>query len=347
MQYRYFTLDLNKTNMPKNKDFLLRIEIIDSCLRNHLRKWTLDGLVETVNYKLEDRYGKTTSKRTIQNDIRFLIEHKNAPIKKKKDGGVTYFFYADQQFSLKNLPINEEELERLKDAINILKQVTDFEIVDEVSAIISKLENTYDVYHEKTKPIVQFETHTIANGTNYISDLYEAIKGKTVLNVMYKKFTASESRQHMLHPYLLKEYRNRWFLVGRLDNTVHLVMLALDRMQRIQCCSLPFIENDLFDPEIYFNNIIGVTVPQGMPVEEIVLKVSASQAPYILTKPIHQTQKVLRAYKNGDLLIRLQLMNNYELCSVLLGYGADIEIIAPSTLRNTFKKIFEAALKKY
>ena len=66
--------------MPDNKNFACRIEIIDECLRNRFRKWTLQNLIDAVNDKLMERYGKTAGKRTIQDDLKFMKEEKVAPI---------------------------------------------------------------------------------------------------------------------------------------------------------------------------------------------------------------------------------------------------------------------------
>ena len=128
--------------MPKNKDFALRIEIIDECFRNNLPRWTLDSLVSEVNRKLRERYDKSASKHTIQNDIKYLVEEKNAPIDRKREGNIVYFYYLDKNFSIKNIPLEEEEVNLLKDAINILSQVSEFQIVDEVKEIILKLQNS-------------------------------------------------------------------------------------------------------------------------------------------------------------------------------------------------------------
>src|SRR5258706_7422388 len=128
--------------MPINKDFALRIEIIDECLRNHYRKWTLQNLIDTINEKLTDRYGKSVKKRTIQNDLKYLIDEKQAPIEKRKNGNKIYFYYSDVNYSIKNLPINSEEINYLNDAIQILRQVNDFKILGDVDEIINKLHNT-------------------------------------------------------------------------------------------------------------------------------------------------------------------------------------------------------------
>jgi hypothetical protein len=143
--------------MPKNKDFALRIEIIDECLRNPYKKWTLQMLIDTINIKLSERYGKAIGKRTIQEDLKYLKLDKLAPIKKIKNGKETYFYYDDSNFSIKNLPINDEEINFLNDAINILRQVNDFKILQDVDLIINKLKNTVNTNIEGSSSFVQFE----------------------------------------------------------------------------------------------------------------------------------------------------------------------------------------------
>lgn len=333
--------------MPANKDFAIRIEIIDECLRNSLHKWTLDRLIETVNSKLVEQYGKTASKRTIQNDIKFLIEEKNAPIAKKKDGSNTYFFYLDKTFSIKNLPLEEDEVLLLKDAINILRQVNEFQILGEVANIIKKLENTVASSKEAKPSCIQFERNTVATGAQYIDDIFASITGKSALRISYQPFTATEPKQLVFHPYLLKEFRNRWFLIGRNGDAKNISILALDRIKEIKNSSSSFITNDLFDPETYFNNIIGVTLPEGQTVNEIEIKVASNQVPYIKTKPIHHTQEITKQYKNGDIIVKLWLINNYELRSVLLSYGGDVEVLKPESLREEIIAVFQKAAKAY
>lgn len=333
--------------MPANKDFSHRIEIIDECLRNHLQKWTLEKLTECVNEKLEERYGKKASRRTIQNDIAYLIKEKNAPIDRKHDGRTVYFYYLDKTFSIKNLPIEEEDVALLKKAISMLQQVNEFQILSDVNDIIRKLENTIDNTKNSKPSAIQFERNPSTAGTQYIDELFDAITQESVLRITYQPFS-KEPVDHIFHPYLLKEYRNRWFLIGRSNKAKNIAMnFALDRIKKVKNSSESFIANDLFDPEKYFNDIIGVTLPQGEVANEIEIKVSKDQAPYILTKPIHHTQQCIKTYADGAILIRLNLINNFELRSYLLSFGCDIEVVKPESLRAALAKIFLAAANCY
>ena len=333
--------------MPQNKDFAIRIDILDECFRNRYRTWTLQNLIDTVNEKLVERYGKTVSKKTVQDAIKFMKEEKQAPVEKRKNGTTTYFYYSDPNFSIKNLPIETEEIDFLKDAIHLLRQVNDFKILGDVDAIINKLQNTVNTNLEGGSTIVQFEKHTTVLGTEYIDKIFDAIKGKTALRITYQSFKASIPEQCVFHPYLLKEYRNRWFLIGRKGDAESVTILALDRIKEIKNSGVEYIKNNLFDPETYYNNLIGVSIPDGEIIQAIELKIANNQSPYIRTKPIHHTQEIIQEYKNGDIKVKLWLINNYELRSVLLSYGSDIEVLKPESLRNEMKEIFTRGAKIY
>lgn len=333
--------------MPKNKDFALRIEIIDECLRNRYRNWTLESLINTVNEKLTDRYGKTIKKRTIQADLKYLIQEKGAPIGKKKSGKETYFFYTESNYSISNLPIKDEEIEFLNDAINILRQVDDFKILQDVDEIISKLQNTVNTNIKNGPTIIQFEKHTTALGVNYIDTLFSAIKMKIALRISYQSFRSENPKTYIFHPYLLKEYRNRWFIIGRKESENKITNLALDRIKNINNSNVEYIQNDLFNTETYFTNLIGVTIPEGETPQNIELRISSSQAPYIKTKPIHHTQQIIKEYKNGDIVARLHLICNYELRSVLLGFGCEIQVLKPLSLRKNIKEVLKQAIQNY
>jgi predicted DNA-binding transcriptional regulator YafY len=333
--------------MPLNKDFYFRLEILDECLRNRYRNWTLQDLIDKVSERLLEHYNITASKRTIQADLKFLKEEKLAPIEKKKNGSATYFFYADPNYSIKNLPVKEEEISFLKDAINILRQVNDFKILRDIDDIVTKLQNTVNTNIEGSPLIIQFEKHTTALGTEHIDSLFTAIKEKAVLRVSYQPFNAEQPKEYIFHPYLLKEYRNRWFIIGRKENRSSITIFALDRIKKIKNSNEDYIANDLFDPQTYYNYLIGVTILQDTAIENIVIKVASKQAPYIKTKPIHNTQRITKEYKNGDILIELQLICNYELKSVLLSYGGDIEVLKPIELRESIKKEFQKVISNY
>jgi predicted DNA-binding transcriptional regulator YafY len=327
--------------MPKSKDFYHRIEIIDECLRQRSRKWDIKALLNSVNAKLDE----PISKRTLQYTLDYLINEKGAPIGKKKDGAVVYYFYTEANYSIKNLPLSYEEIVLLKDAVEVIKQVGSNAIANDALNVIGRLENTIAQNPLSNRTIIQFERHTTSSGLEHMDDLFTAIKEKIVLKITYQPF-GKEAYEQLVHPYLLKEYRNRWFLLARDDKHDTLCNLALDRIRAVKPARADFKENDIFNPTTYFDHLIGVTFPVGEQISDIIIKVNPSQVPYIRTKPIHFNQEIEEA-EDGCILVKLRLFNNYEMRSVLLGYGADIEVLQPSKLREQMREIFGAAFVNY
>lgn len=332
--------------MPKNKDFFHRITIIDGCLRRRDKKWYVEELLDCVNERLTKDYGKSISSRTLYGDLKYLQEEKDAPIEKIRDGNKVQIRYGDKNFSIRNIPLQDEELVKLKDALRILRQVSGLPLVDELDGIVTKLENTMANSLNQEHAIIQFEKHTMAPGSAYMDDLFTAIKEGIALEMGYQPF-GKKTVQWIIHPYLLKEYRNRWFLIGRLGGETKMVTLALDRIKKIKPAKEAFISNDLLDLEQVYDNVIGVTLPEDETVTDILINVKPAQVPYVLTKPIHFSQEVMQEREDGSVQIKLRLINNYELRSVLLGYGASLEVLEPNKLREQIRAVFQQGSELY
>ena len=132
-----------------------------------------------------------------------------------------------------------------------------------------------------------------------------------------------------------------------MDQDNKISTFALDRIHQIKNARAAFQENDMFDPALYFDHVIGVSVPRELVVEKIQLKVNARARPYIISKPLHHSQQLIKSYKDGSVLIELQLCINYELRSLLLSYGDGVHVVAPTTLRLQIKEILLESAARY
>lgn len=315
----------------------LRLEIIDELLGSPVKR-TYDELLDVLGKALLMKGEVPIQMRMLKNDISYLENRIGAPIHRpdKKDNRIYY----TERFSLKNVPVDDDDIAILKNAVQILKKATNIKLTDEVDEIISRLENKIHTNVPDSSTMIAFEEHTEANGKEYFDEIFSAIKLQQPIKLNYQPF-GKETREWLVHPYMLKEYRSRWFLIGRVGNNHSLSNLRLDSLKgKIKNSTEKFIENDLFDPETYFNDVIGVTIPKDTQPMDIVIKVAASSADYIRTKPIHKSQVIQKENKDGSMLITLKLLNNYELKSHLLSYGPAIEVTKPDVLRNELKDIY-------
>jgi hypothetical protein len=322
--------------MPVVKNARLRLEVLDEILSG-INKYSFNDLLKKINNKLILNGDSAIGEKTLYNDLKYLREEKGAPINKPNAFDPNYYY--TEKFSIKELLLGDEEVDYLKQAAEILKRLSPFLIGQEIDEIIAKLENKVHTNVPSREQIIQFETHTQSTGGNWLQSLFSAIKEKLALRIIYKPFSKTESKELIFHPYLLKQYRNRWFVFGREDHNNYVTNLALDRILSIKNSSTSFVENDLFSPDDYFKHLVGVSMPRNSPIEDVVIRIKATTVPYLTSKPIHNLQEVTKTYKNGDVQIKIPVYINYELESTIMSYGKALEVLKPEVLRNNLKEL--------
>jgi predicted DNA-binding transcriptional regulator YafY len=332
--------------MPVNRNALIRYKTIDNCLRNRYRKWTLTDLVDACSDALYEYEGieKGVSIRTVQMDIQLMRSEKlgyNAPIivVDKK-----HYTYDDPEYSITNIPLNENDLSMLSEVVEILKQFKGFSHFEEMGSVIDRLEDKIYTAKTHTKSVIDFEKNENLHGLEHLNKIYQAILKKVVLEVGYQSFKAKNPGKIILNPYLLKEFRNRWFVLGMKKGQSSLLTLALDRIKYLtEIPNIPFQENKEIDFKNYFNDIIGVT-KMGYRKQNIKLFVEKENAPYVITKPLHSSQTLLEEHEDG-IIISIDVIPNYELEKEILSFGEKIIVLSPEKLRLQINKRLENALQ--
>lgn len=329
--------------MAVNKLALIRYKTIDRCLQNRSRKWTLEDLIDKVADALYDLEGIVSgvSRRTIQADIQLMRSDKlgyNAPIVVRER---KYYTYEEAGYSINHTNITEADIDKMNEIVSVLRQMNGFDYFDDMNDIIARLENNVNRSTDRSANFIQLEGNKLLKGIEHILPLYQAIKKQIPLLINYRSFKASEARQSVYSPYLLKEYRNRWFLIAMPQKGTTLVTLALDRILDI----MEMTEKD-YKPytgvnfERYFEDTLGVTKTQKDRAYKIILWVNKYNAPYVLTKPIHSSQQLLKQDDTG-ITIRLDVVWNFELEREILGFGECMKVLAPRLMQSKIRKRIE------
>jgi len=334
--------------MATNKNAIIRYQALDKCFRNTGRRYYINDLLKACNDALKEIDPNSTGikRRQIYEDINFMKDSLgyDAPIESYKDGRKAYYRYEDSGFSINNSPLNTTEAEQLKNAISILQRfegAPQFEWMNEIGPMLS----THFGLNNSEKKIMSYDTNIDYSGYDKIMPLFNAIVNKKVLQITYEPFN-KKAFEFIFHPYYLKQFNNRWFVFG-LNQMLNLPKwnLALDRIININEIENEYIE-DKTDWEEHFYDIIGVTTPDNAKLEEIELIFSKEQANYIYTKPIHPSQKA-KFLESGELLVKLKLIPNYELETILMKYIDSVKVIKPKQLKNNIIKRLKKAFKNY
>lgn len=332
--------------MSTNKNAQLRYKILDECFSNQYEKFFIDDLVYLCSEKLSEYNGKekVVSKRTILEDITFMknVKGYNAPIetiKDQYDQRKVYYRYSDTNFSIFKKELSNSEKESIKELLPILLRLKDVQGLKWVEDITSKVEIILDLSPQNK--IIDFQDNTYLKGLDYLHKLYHYILKEKCLEITYKPFH-KEEQKIKISPYYLKQYNGRWFLLGQLHSLNKLATLALDRIVSIEVIKESFIKNTINFEEDYFDDIIGVTNYQDKETEEVIIKLSENVIPYVKTKPLHSSQRIIEGNK-----LKLMVKLNPELKATILFFGKGMTVLKPESLRNEIKEILQEAVNQY
>lgn len=323
--------------MPYNKNALLRYKVLDRCFQNKGRNFGINDLIHEINKELVDFNGPDiqVNRRMVYYDIDFMKSEQgySIPLKKIKDGRKVYFRYSDPNFSINNQKITDRELSTIQNALNALSRISGAQQFEWVQEILPKLKDTFNI-KSTSKDYISLESDIDLKGIKYLESISEAINKEQVIEIDYKDFRSEEPYKLNFHPYYLKKYNNRWFAFGLNEKyQIPTWNVPLDRIEKIDYVNTKYIPSDT-DWYEYFYDIVGVT-RLDKEVEEIVLKFTKEQAPYIETKPLHPTQKT--DWVDNSLTVRINVIPNYELETLILSFGDKVEVLEPKTLIDKIK----------
>lgn len=337
--------------MPANKYALLRYRIIDKTIRNKYKTFpSKEDLRLACEEALYNSNHERISESTIEKDLFAMRKEEGlgyfAPIKFSREFGG--YYYKDPDYSIDDLPLNDEDVEAIKFAAITLSQFKNIEVFDQFGSAIDKLIGRISIsgnlQDKDVTRYVQFEDSPPAKGNQFLSSLLDAIKNQIEVRLSYKSFLVGVENVRIFHPHLLKEYRNRWYVIGVDKADGKIKTFGLDRITSAVHMDSMFKPLPNFNSDAYFKYSIGITAKDESP-EKIRLKFSPKQSNYIRTLPIHSSQKII-SDSNG-IVIELMLIITPELIMELRSFGMDVEVIAPLHLREQIKEELENNLKVY
>ncbi len=265
-------------------------------------------------------YGFAVSNRTLQRDIEQIRFEFGVEIK--------YDRYKNGYF------IDKEESLNLDDFFTFLEMANTSEILSE-----SLKENKDSLKY------IDFDTNPQLKGIEYLQPILQAIKEHRKISFTHQNFHTDNLRKYTLKPYLLKAYRNRWYVVGILGNTTDFRIFGIDRLAELIVQTDFFEVNKELDAKVVFDQTIGLSYSVN-PVEEIVLNFTVEQGKYVKTLPLHHSQKILADNANG-LRISIMVAPNYELIQEILKYGNTVKVEKPQWLVDEIISNLKDTLRKY
>lgn len=314
---------------------------------------------------LYDYNGTSIEERQLYKDIAAMEREAagGVVIERVQDGKRKYLRYSDPSYSLFEPVITQQEAQLLSDTIQLLSRFKGLPQFDWLDETMARLRQTFQL-DDDVAGAVSFQQNPYLRGLKWFGDVFDAIVKKEVLEITYHHF-GKKPRVRIVHPYQLRQSSDRWYLVGyeeRQETRHKLVMLPLDRVDDVQVLrdtqesgKYKFREKPVdLDIDDYFYDIVGVSLnPESEP-EKIVLKVGYPDAEYMLTKPIHASQRLVERihstgkgldHVRGYMIFEMELIPNEEFIHQLLTYAHNAEVVKPKGLREKIYKRAKAILE--
>lgn len=332
--------------MATNKNAQLRYQILDRCFSNFHKRYEIDDLLDEVNEQLFDIAGTTVSIRQIREDIKYMRDRVsfNAPIEAVPyDGKKCYYRYSDRDYSIYKSSLSLADLNQLQSTIDMLGRFRGTAVNVWLEEVISNLEYRFGL-KSNAEHLVSFEQNEQLRGIEHLADIIDATVNHQTLEIVYLTFKGKEIAM-TIHPYYVKQYNGRWFLYGLNDELNRISNLALDRIHHYERSEKPFRNNEQYDFSTYFDDVVGATIPDdNVEKETIGLRFSSYRFPYVVSKPIHKSQKVVDE-SNG--MIEIQVRPTRELDQQLFSFIPDVEVLYPEWYRQQIMEKIEENMKKY
>lgn len=320
--------------MPKNKNALTRYKVINKMLANGRTASKIE-LAEACSKVLDNT---SISHRTIENDIHAMRYDEGlryfAPI--EYDAARRAYFYNEEGFSIDHLPLGSDDVRKLRLAAKLLKQYEEIGTFGEFSGTIEKVVRLINysklASEKKAMDFIEFEKNPTTSGMEFIDPLVRFIQKKQVIKIRHHAFWRDQTMEFTVHPFYLKEYRERWYLVGYCEERDDIRIFGLEGIRDIEAMPMKTFTFKHFNPETFFEKFIGISVPENAP-EEIILRFKNDVGKFIETQPLHPSQKLI-AHTARTYDFSYFLATNNEFMGIVLNWQEHVEVLSPKGFRK-------------
>lgn len=354
--------------MPANKNAETRYKILDKLLARRYGNYTTKDLCELVNEELLEFYGKEKYKpvslRSIQGDLYYLehgpfqadIEHysfiDHSPNSPDRNITKNCHRYRDRSFSIYQQKMSDDEKQILGEVMKLLGQFDGLPDLDRLESLRAGLNIKTD------RQIISFTKNPLEDSSLF-GELFTVISRKQVIELHYHTFADLDNiKQVIVHPYLLKEYNRRWYLIAATEDTGKLLNFRLDQIDKFEPLSSIRYKAYKGDLNERFQDIIGVSLYDDRKMQTILFWVNDASKGYVITKPLHESQTPRRGEKEAELrrqypmleggaFFSIDCIENYELIRELTSFGKDLIVLSPDCIRQKVFGYVEEQCKTY
>lgn len=210
-----------------------------------------------------------------------------------------------------------------------------------------------DIFKESLKDskkifeYVSFDDSKSFKGIENLKFILMAITQNRKLHFKHENFHNNTFKNYEIIPLLLKEYINRWYVIGVPEGMGEIRTFGIDRLMEVKLGKTTKLKKKTFQKQLdSFEHIIGLNFNEGKP-QDIRLLVDGIHVKYMRTLPLHSSQVIHSENIKGQFFVDFHLIPNYEFETQILKIANEVEVIYPENLRVKIITLLKSTLKKY
>lgn len=179
----------------------------------------------------------------------------------------------------------------------------------------------------------------IPSGHKFLPTVMDAMLKSSTLEIEYGKYTQDMTSTRHVHPYAVKEYAKRWYLVGYSEERDSVRVYSLDRIRRAALTGTSFKLPKGFDVDQLFENSFGIYIPSPdqTPVT-IRFQADGIDAGYLRDLPLHRSQREIDPQNH---IFRMKVVPTPDLYMQLCSFAGRIRILSPDAVRENMLALLE------
>ena len=194
---------------------------------------------------------------------------------------------------------------------------------------------------------VSFDDSKNFKGIDNLKDILVAVKEQREISFLHENYWRNSNKEYTITPLMLKEYLNRWYVVGATNNNDELRTFGIDRISELEIKNTSKKKREDYKDRLSkFNHTVGLTYGEGEP-EKVSLLVDELHVKYMRSLPLHQSQVILPLNDDKKHQVDFYVYPNYEFKTQILKIGAEVEVLSPQYLRDEIVGMLEGSLRNY
>ena len=186
----------------------------------------------------------------------------------------------------------------------------------------------------------------VPSSHRFLTVIIDAMRDNRRMCISYKGYNMSDYQDMFIHPYCLRLFKRRWYIIAYSEYSKGNRLFMLDRARSVEVLTDSFTMPEDFDAEEYFNDIYGVRQTDRSEMTKVVLKVNANRCDLLRNLPLHPSQKEIETTPEYS-IFKVELKPNFDLKQELISYLDALEVLEPVSLRDELRMTIKSMYRKY